>query len=246
MKKSVLYVCVIIIVVGVLYGITYKITKNMNLNGDIDIENRVRLVDTTHSTNKVTQEYEIKINGEKKSLNIDFNISKEDEYYTVKAILDTTFLFNYYNENEYSEDLISNNFNESNFNIIMGTDNKEYLVIRNIFYNARTGNRSTFYVFNSDFKSINGNEDFMVVSDLIGFILEKDNVYYESNSNYTCVNNCNIRSKIEDNKIYNLFYVESEGESGELEERIYTVGNDKLDYKVKNKYKVIDVIKESE
>ena len=50
----------------------------------------------------------------------------------------------------------------------------------------------------------------------------------------------NYQAKIENNKIYYLAHIHNGDCLGNLEERVYTIKNDKLIYEVLNTYKVLN------
>ena len=60
-------------------------------------------------------------------------------------------------------------------------------------------------------------------------------IYYLSEDYYS------VRSKIEDNHIYELAYVCDDVYYGILEERVYTINNDKLEYEVINTYTDLEI-----
>lgn len=80
-----------------------------------------------------------------------------------------------------------------------------------------------------------------------GFILENENAWYPNIYNMCNYydGKCYIGVKIENNKIYYLypnvdFENRQENYYGYMEEREYTINNNKLEYKVLNKYKIIN------
>jgi len=253
MKKSLLYVIVCLLLIVVASGTTYIIMKTKDnhkednktetKNPNKALKDNIKLINTNKNNNKITQEYEIILNGKKNNISIDYIISQNNEGFDIKALINDLEIYTYIEDNtkQYSEELIKDNFNEKNFQIIKGTDNKNYLVIRNFYYSYITGNYSAYYIFNDDLKNITDKEKLCVVSDRNAMSFENDkNVYYE-NSNYRC-NVCQVRSKISDNKIYSLIPTEKEGMTfGVLEEREYTINNDKLEYKIVNSYEIKDV-----
>lgn len=109
-----------------------------------------------------------------------------------------------------------------------------------------------YLVYNDNLELIN-KEEIIAYSGGCVLYLDKDyekNDYkdkffkwYKDNFDYSllgCISDCEVRGKIENNKIYN--YVpklnKNEQGTGTLEEREYTINNNKLEYKVINIYTI--------
>lgn len=150
---------------------------------------------------------------------------------------------------------IKSNLNENNFQIIKGEDNKNYLLLYP-YTNEESpaGNPTVILVFNDDLKLISENlmsksespdeilRNGFTVNNYIGNApceVEKSNEVYKDYKNYT---------KIDNNKIYFLYPIinRSNMESSILEERIYTINNNKLIYKINNTYKITSICQQTE
>lgn len=189
----------------------------------------------------------------------------EDAYEEIVGKIDNNEV--YYNTNilkendlkkqTFTENNINKEFNTNNFQIIQGTDNLDYFTIRtnnmNGIYVAPTNG---LYIFNdklenliNNFSSYDGcttNNYMIIKGGPTGLELENENAWYKD-SYGLCKSNeewCHIGVKTENNKIYYLypkvdFANMTDTYYGYLEERVYTINNNKLEYKTINNYKII-------
>ncbi len=139
--------------------------------------------------------------------------------------------------------------NEDNFKIIKGTDNKNYIIIVHDNYNNAfvSGTSNEMLVLNDELELVS--KEFMIESlspDYAthnGFILDDyiGNIPCKVEGKEFYKNNKYV--KIENNEIHFLFPKMDNNSSlpEYLEERVYTINNNKLEYKVINTYKVVDV-----
>ena len=243
---------------------TYFIMRNQTENKNTNInENNsepdninpdsIKLTNTSIANNDIIENYDIIINGKQKKLTATFSwidyagADYDNHAYTLKGkfndqeFLDLNFsdevnLFNIHN--------IKNLLNTSNFQFLKGSDNKNYLLIA---FNISSDLNSSFgnlYIFNDDLKLI----DEMIIKDNhVGWELENNTYpYYEDNlgmcDNFDLYNNmCNIKVKIANNQIYYLqdqINSDTNTSIGYVEERVYTINNNKLSYEVINTYKI--------
>ena len=164
----------------------------------------------------------------------------------------------YTKENTFNVSSINQLFNEDNFIIIKGTDNKSYLLVQTINNMADNFNTSNLYVYNDELELISENliteEESPDYSSHDGFIIDNfiGNIPcdYVGNSplyerTFKVVDNANEidkqYTKIENNQIYFLF---PKINDGILEERVYTINNNKLEYTIINTYKFNSVCQE--
>jgi len=235
-------------------------------NNPVVINDEVKLINTREESNKIIQEYEIIINGKKKKEEIIYELKKDEIEYSITGYFNGTEIYkkwNYINDgvlanpNEYDEEAsvstINNNFSEKNFSFIKGNDNKNYLVIKTYEDNGEAYGGPSYILFNDDLQSIiDSNQN--VKNNRFAILEGSQELYFENNlkpwykNNEVCKmynedENCQIRAKIEDNKIYYLHYnqVCEENDYGTVEERIYTINNGELDYEVINNYKVTEI-----
>lgn len=158
----------------------------------------------------------------------------------------------------YTVDHIKKAINENNFQFIKGTDDKSYLTITSV-QNYEYGPLKQFYIINDNLKIINkqfnqygtdinnNGDNAMIIVGESSFMTTNDleaHTYKGALKVCTPLNTCNSNLKIENDKIYYLNPVlknESdwqENDYGTLEERVYTINNNKLEYKVENTYKI--------
>ncbi len=111
------------------------------------LKDGITLNETVKENDKlISQKYEIVLNEKSKSLNINFVLISDEYQMEIKTDNKLGFdVYNVYrnldtenhNNNEkmivklFSTEEIAKNFNENNFKIVKGTDNKSYLVIQN-------------------------------------------------------------------------------------------------------------------
>ena len=241
MKNRVL-IGIIIILIGVIvaegvYLFTSKEEKEENESNDDEIsEDYVKLVNTREEDNQVIQEYEMVLNGEYQEFDITFEINVGEGYWDIDSTLGDSYLFSVWYDtappNNYV-DFIAQYFNENNLIIFPGIDGINYLIIQGYAFPPAGGVGIDYNIFNQNWDYI-GN--IAVIYQGQGVVLEDESVWYLDNLNIDTVQDYNkIRSKIEGDKIYNLYYT-----CDYMEERVYTINNNKLEYEVINQYKILE------
>ena len=99
--------------------------------------------------------------------------------------------------------------------------------------------------------SDNGTQDAFIITRtelIVTEVAEKNNISYGNTFNLKDVDSeLSYYVKIVDNKIYNLVSLFNEdiidgSENGKLEERVYTINNNKLEYEVINTYTITKTI----
>ena len=205
-------------------------------NGNETSEDYVKLVDTREEDNQVIQEYEMVLNGEYQEFDITFEINVGEGYWDIDSTLGDSYLFSVWYDtdplNNYV-DFIAQYFNENNFIIFPGIDRVNYLIIQGYAFPPAGGVGIDYNIFNQNWDYI-GN--LAVIYQRQGVVLEDESVWYLDNLNIDTVQDYNkIRSKIEGDKIYNLYYT-----CDYMEERVYTINNNKLEYEVINQYKILE------
>lgn len=291
--KKVLIIIVVLLALGVIgYGIFYVAThdfgdvkresKNTNVElnqNDIEAPEKdtVTLVDTKEIDGAFIQEYSIVMNGQEKTLEVQFlNRNNEDiKEQSLTGEFSGVTLYAYYEE--YDEDatvyvasMIDRSFNENNFNFIKGSDGDSYLLIHTNIYDDGTGEEDKLYILNENLEFVsndlvdygtNSSVGMSIMSTYTSYTLEEEESPWYTDDFNACSSpsNCYINVKILDNKIYYLVPVldevkedieeentsEEETEEiktyGELEERVYTVSDNKLEYEVVKRYTIIGV-----
>ena len=206
-------------------------------NDDETSEDYVKLVDTREEDNQVIQEYEMVLNGEYQEFEIVFeNVGNTVvEVNANLANIQVYWALSHFLNKEFNLDTINKEFNENNFLIMKGID-KNYLIVISEIY-SENGTDISYEILNSQLEPIG---HLIVYYGSQGLILESEiSVGYENSYQDLFeieINNATfIRSKIEDNKIYHYYY----NCDYVLEERVYTINNDKLEYEVINTYQVL-------
>lgn len=269
-KNTVLYIIITILLIIIAVGITYIIMDKNDINNNpnennnqvkVEEENKeelkdgVTLKDTYQENDTIIQEYEIILNGKKANVQIKFVNSYNEtfEEYAISGIFDKEEVYgNISQRYNFTIDNINHQFNENNFEIIKGSDNKNYLaVIANKAY------YDTLYVYNDELELLTksfsengctGKMDGFIISYAYNIPEIKDNtIWYEDLWNILPNNiyGGNVHVKIEDNEIYDLRPIidfESNENYGVIEERVYTIKDNKFTYKVINTYEILNVL----
>lgn len=168
----------------------------------------------------------------------------------------------------YDTSMIERSFNENNFSFITGQDGESYLVIHTNIYDDGAGEEDKLYILNDSFEFVdndlvdysgsNETHGMTIMSTYTGYTLENNESPWYTDDFNACStpSNCYINVKIEDNKIYYLAPVLNEVSSdedeptdeeeevqefGNLEERVYTIRDGKLEYEVVKRYKIVGI-----
>ena len=267
-EKCIYLIIILILVVVIACSITYAITisnnnnemNNNNENNEQEngeepvLEDGITLKDTDKEGESIIQEYEVVLNGIKNNFNIN---------YTYESCYDTNYCISgkynnynfYYGEfynislnNLFTIEAINQKFNENNFSIIKGTDNKNYLLVYAMDH---------LYIFDENLEIVNDginsnwyegdNESAFVIASITNVPML--NNYYDDSLN-VCDNwdldICGVYVKVENDKIYYLTpkissYDYEIGTPLEVEERVYTINNSKVTYEVINTYETTEV-----
>lgn len=286
MKKNIiLYVVILLLACGLTGAVTYivmdkqnnkdevKENKNDN-NQDNDIkepvvlEDGVKLKKAYELNDNIVEEFEVILNGKIKTLKVLFHY-EYDEFYNVHYLIgmynDYVFLERkYYDKEENSLASILNIknvkelFNENNFKILKGEDNKNYLLA----FSTRDAD-NVLYIYNENLEIVEnkGKEIYEPayceegIKCEGGFMLTNfyfipcefennidpwyKNTFEESLFSTSEIDDMDFSVKIEENKIYYLagMSYDENLESSYVEERVYTINNNELSYKVINTYK---------
>jgi len=267
MKKYIPYILICMLLIIISSGITYLvmdknyenktvIEKNKN-NKDSDknenLKDKITLIETKKNNNKIIQEYEIVLNNQKNNLKVEYEYKKLDEtaWNVVSAkISENQYIsFDITSETEFNKEKINDKFNEKNFQIIKGEDNKNYLGIVTLMDNA-----GYLYIYNDKLEILDGNSNDAYKIEK-GFTIHPftntpckfiEDPTYKNNLNFKVYDQLidKLHLKIEENKIYYLATVTDSDENNYnnyyLEERVYKINNNKIKYEVLNKYKIIE------
>ena len=280
-KNTILYIIITILLIIIAVGITYIIMNNQNNeeitepsnndnnqeennnNEEPTLEDNITLKNTTMNNDTIIEEYEIILNGKKSNININYTYDECRENLICISGNYNNYEF-YYDEiwkndsdNSFTIQAIDQSFNENNFEIIRGDDNKNYLLIF-----ANSPYTALLYVFNDQLNIVNDgiespnwyegdNGDGFVLYSFVNMpILEnKQDIWYDD---VYGIGEDNIYIKVENNKIYYLTpnisyydaYINNNNENYEikLEERVYTINNNKFTYEVINTYNIKEVV----
>ncbi len=210
-------------------------------NNDETSEDYVKLVNTREDDNQVIQEYEMVLNGEYQEFIVEFSYEQEanhanssDTVNYLNGKLKDNIVYSEIRGETLAISYINSMFSSQNFTIIKGED-KNYLAVAT-FIGEDYGDFMYYQIYNDSFDYIGstslyvGNQS---IENDLGFDCYQSiftDIYYLSEDYYS------VRGKIENNHIYALVYVCDEVYYGILEERVYTINHDKLEYEVINTY----------
>lgn len=249
--------------------------KEQENKEDEVLEDNVKLLSTRAKNDKIIQEYEVTLNGKIKTLELEFSYYKDDTFEVAEYIVTGTFNQNniiYSNviRDKYEEqdgeikiiqtrnkeeifniNIIKNNINENNFQIIKGEDNKSYLLLypytKEIDFPI---NPTVILLFNDELKLIS--ENLISKNESPDYIVRNGFTDNEYTGNIPCEVEKSYNefkyAKIENNKIYFLYPKLNRDDLSEgiLEERIYTINNNKLNHKINNTYKITSICQKIE
>ena len=214
-------------------------------NGEI-LEDYVKLVNTKEEDNQVIQEYEMVLNGKYQEFIVEFSYEQEANHSNssnavnyLNGKLKDNIVYSEIRGEMLSISYINSMFSSQNFIIIRGED-KNYLAVAT-FEREDYGDFMYYQIYNDHFDYIDsislyvGNQSIENNLGFDGYQNVFTDIYYLSEDYYS------VRSKIEDNHIYELAYVCDDVYYGILEERVYTINNDKLEYEVINTYTDLEV-----
>ena len=230
---------------------------------NINVDDGVSLKETRVDGNSIIQEYSVVLNGKENELVVCYAfespIKENKNYESIRGVFNTNAF--YYEEelinsnlyNDFNIEKINKSFNEDNFRLIKGSDNKNYLlVIVYNFYSRYLNNGVDLYIFNDELELVQGELNnytgcesnvMTIKSGVTSLILEDDASPWYTDVYQICdsKDNCQINVKIENNQIYYLMPVldyHLENGYGLLEERVYTINNNELEYEVINTYTI--------
>ena len=250
-RKYILIFIAVLLLFALFLGLIYLINTS---------KNKIKFKDIKESNNKITESFEVVLNGKKKEIAIEFTINEKELFNSY--ILDGVFANYYVSSNQYSldnakdkilnADNIKDIFNINNFKIIKGKDKKEYLMV---IANSITDN--IIYIFNDNLENIatNLDDDYGRSRTIDGYGIQDgfmlttfyntpcdkslDNIWYKNI--FDIKNKTDFAFKIENNKIYYLAFKSKNDANNSLEERVYTINNNELTYSVLNTYSVNDI-----
>ena len=240
--------------------------EDSELNGEIS-EDYVKLVNTKEEDNQIIQEYEIYMNNKTNKLLLNFHLFEEDrsdyiwfglqgnyqneEFYYLDRYSLQNNDSNIANGKEYVEmselltvDFVNAVFNENNFILIKGIDDKTYLGVISKVDSVMYPDNSYLYIYNDNFELI-GSLLIFTKSQMVTFNDSQD--HFNDDKYSLCNNDCQIRLNIQDDQIHVLYYNFYCTDNGNvIEERVYTIHDNNLEYEVVNSYSDEDFVIEGE
>ena len=291
-EKYIYLVLGIILIVVIACSITYIVATNNNKtetkeepndnqeeNNNKDeqvLKDSVTLKNTYQEGNNIIQEYEVILNNKVNNFSIAYtyqsDLAYNNDIHEIIGIFNNTEIVRrgyininqteYTKENTFNESNIKEIFDESNFILIKGDDNQNYLLVQTVAVDALDGfNTSVLYVYNDELDLISKNiiteeaspdytsYDGFIIDNFIGNIpcdyVGNSPLYDRTFKIIDSNTETSQYTKIENNQIYFLFPKINENyNNGILEERVYTINNNKLEYTIINTYKFNSVCQE--
>ncbi len=234
--------------------------NNTNNNEEEKLIDGVKFVNATKQNNEIRENFEVIIDGQKHDLELNFLYNNENDMERVLGYFGDYEV--YLNSNDeitdsskdkiFNVDVIKKEFTKDNFKFIEGNDGKKYLLI---IGNSKGLFADNLYVFNDKLELISKDIPSIEVCSKDWFTIQSGYTFYELENGVSpwyqdtlnvcdSKETCNVVLKIENNKIYYLapivnFDMDSSN-TDVLEERIYTINNDVLNYEVINKYVIVN------
>ncbi len=258
-----------VIAFGIYFASTYEFENKQNHEKEnIELNNNeinliknddIKLESILETESGIVETYKITINGLEKELSLTFTkeIDEENKVWSIKANYKDNLVYYYMesfideeNIETYNKNMIKNSFNESNFKFIKGKDDKNYLIIISNIGNNLAGREEKMYILNQDLEFVNndlldyaGNSNtygMSIMSTYTSYKLGEVTYPWYTDVFKICNNmsDCYINVKLENNKIY---YLVPDKNYENLEERVYTLNNNKLSYEIINTYKIYDI-----
>lgn len=269
MDKKILYVLGAIFIGAILFVTCYLIAENKlkdaNLQtGDYEkkeVKDEILFKSIKKKSNKIVESFSIAMNGKRNTFNIEFTTTKNGTATEIKGTFknESLFLKNRTNEDiskELNENDVKAFFTEQNFRFIKGTDEKTYLlVLANRDLNREK--EDYLYILNDKFEILEGDMNYNGCGENNALTLRTSKAKYELLEQHATYqdqfqvcddsSDCAINVKIEDSKIHYLkvFPKYEEFDFGNVEERIYTIADNRLNYTVENTYKIANATHES-
>jgi len=264
-ERIILYIILILLIIITITGGYYMIhslQKDKELPTDKtnepakeetnELKHQVTLKSIRTSGEKIIEDFEILINDKTQNISVEFS----DEA-TTTATMNGITVYKAESDETNQDDpkilsgknfttsKVENTFNENNFKFVKGTDDKYYLLM--VTYDSKMiGYEYHLYILNDNLEPLTddlkfgscGSDKYMTITSMLeGFILNDESAWYKEDT--LNINDSDVTEyfvKIENDKIHYLKAAPKNNMTAE--ERIYTVGNDKLTYTVANKYEI--------
>lgn len=204
------------------------------------VEDRVRLQYSAMVNDIIKQEYDIIINNVKKTLTIEYRLTTKKDKFQITGKLRDIMLFKYDGSNKddlkvedvYSTSYIDAYVSDYNFKIIKGYDDKSYIAI----LDATDENEKKMYIMDENFVVMNSENPLTVLSKEQLTLESGAGIWYpDTEAMCKMRDDCQIRVKIVGNKIYYLVPTQDDT----LEERIYSISDGIIEYRLISTYKIV-------
>lgn len=226
----------------------------------------VKFLNSKRDESVITQRYKAYLNGKNIDIEIKYdykveNYTEPGAYSRLEEVTGTfgdLVLFRSLKETNattqrpdmFETGKIDKAYNSNYFKVIRGTDGKDYLAIATKFDDFEVPVGNYLYVFNDNMELISnvfddeltckgGNQTFVIQPAENGLLVD-ENIWYPNQFNYTNFNKVYTLVKVESNKIYYLYedidYVD-EKHFGNVEERVCTINDSKIDCKTEKIHK---------
>lgn len=241
---------------------------NHTSDGDKVKKGTIKFLNSKLDGSTITQRFKAYINGKDIDIEIDYNYSIEplngdgsgySRQELVEGKLANTILFSKKTKTNstsqraelFETGKIDKEFTIDYFDVIRGTDGKDYIAIATHIYDFDDVSKENFlYILNDKLEVINKEFDdisrcrfvktaMMIHPGEVG-LLSNNNIWFENELKYTNLRSRFTSIKIEDDRIYLLYHntlIDDMGGFGTIEKRVYTIDNDKLEYTVEETYK---------
>lgn len=264
MDKKLIYVISAVFIGSILFCTGYVLAENKIENIDKgeykenikDIENKVTFRSIKKKKDKIIEAFDVTINGITEIFKVEFSKEASGSNAAIRGkVQDKTFYYDNLGmsdeeiETKFTEENLKKNFTESNFHFIEGEDGKSYLLVT--AQNKTSEKEASYmYLLNDKMDILEGDlsydslnkTDYMTIYDESVSFKSTELKGYEDKLGICEENSCLINISLEESKIYYIkaFPKCSKDDSGYLEERVYTIRENKLNYTIKNRYKITE------
>lgn len=240
----------------------------MDKTVEAQTEDKIAFKSIQENGEKIIETFGVTLNGKTKDINLEFTHEKDEDgiyeeivgSFNGEVFCDDPAQIDLH-EISFDTEYIKKRFNENIFRIIKGEDNKSYLILFTYSDSATSpGVDTNLLIYNDELKLISNDIDLHNSYGADETFEAMKNPFYSKNETPYDIQSSKVFIKIESDKIYKLYplYMDDGGcpedknsssseeqdskeyisNYGDLEERVYTIKDNKLSYKSLNKYQI--------
>jgi len=263
MKKFIPYLIISFFIVIISFGLIVIFTGEEGRDSKILKEptDNIKLISTSYNNNVIIEKYLLVLNDKEMDIEVKFNYEVNNNVGVIKGYINNNQVYSLEKkvtasnrDKIFNTSFIEEAFNTGNFKLIEGSDKNYLAVITNnnaLYYNKDV---DYLYIFTENLDLINNGiyssagcvaKGMTIQSGITEYSLENNAMPWYDDAFGACLNeeNCHVSVRVKDSNIYYLMPVKIYNENREkyenfLEERLYKIKDNKLEYKVLKRYKV--------